>query len=336
MFEAGVVAGPNGVSPPVGLGWADGGYKTGSMDAITLLRDDHKTVEQLFKRFEKAGDRAHVEKRQIVDRIVEELSVHAAIEEQVFYPVARETVPSTEEITLESLEEHHIVKWVLSELDGLDPRDERFDAKVTVLIENVRHHVEEEEGEFFPKVRKALSRNALADLGDALADAKKSAPTHPHPRLPDSPPGNAVVGAIAGVVDRVADNVSGMAQGGVTAVQDLIARILGSDKPSVSPTGSTAARKRAKAVRSAAETATDGAQETARSVRSGAGKTARTAASGTKATATTAKKSARATKTTAKRAATTTGRTAKAAAKRSTATAKRAASKTAAAANSSR
>jgi len=80
------------------------------MDAITLLRDDHKTVEQLFKRFEKAGDRAYVEKRQIVDRIIEELSIHAAIEEQVFYPVARATVADTEDIALESLEEHHIVK----------------------------------------------------------------------------------------------------------------------------------------------------------------------------------------------------------------------------------
>ena len=159
------------------------------MDAITLLRDDHKTVEQLFKRFEKAGDSAHVEKRQIVDRIIEELSKHAAIEEQLFYPVARATVEDVEDITLESLEEHHIVKWVLSELSDMDPTDERFDAKVTVLIENVRHHIEEEETEFFPKVRKDLGRSALADLGKALAEAKKSAPTRPHPRLSDAPPG---------------------------------------------------------------------------------------------------------------------------------------------------
>jgi hemerythrin-like domain-containing protein len=222
------------------------------MDAITLLRDDHRTVERLFKRFEKAGDRAHVEKRQIVDRIIEELSIHAAIEEQVFYPVARATVPDTDDITLESLEEHHIVKWVLSELEGMDPSDERFDAKVTVLIENVRHHVEEEEGEFFPKVRKQLGRRSLADLGDAIAEAKKSAPTHPHPRSPDVPPGNTVVGTIAGVVDRVGDNISGFAQGGVSAVQDLIARILGTATPKTSPTGSSAARTRAKAVRRAA------------------------------------------------------------------------------------
>src|SRR3954454_6960376 len=113
------------------------------MDAITLLKDDHKTVEQLFKRFEKAGDRATTEKRRVVDRIIEELSMHAAIEEQVFYPVVRATVDKTEDEVLESLEEHHIVKWVLSELERMDPADERFDAKVTVLMENVRHHVRE-------------------------------------------------------------------------------------------------------------------------------------------------------------------------------------------------
>jgi len=306
------------------------------MDAITLLRDDHKAVERLFKRFEKAGDRAHVEKRQIVDRIIEELSIHAAVEEQVFYPVARATVPDTEDIALESLEEHHIVKWVLSELADLDPSNERFDAKVTVLIENVRHHVEEEEQEFFPKVRGHLRRKALGDLGDAMAAAKKFAPTHPHPRSPDEPPGNVVVGAIAGVLDRVGDNISGLAQGGVTAVQDLIAQIAQFDKPKVSPTGSSTSRARAKSVRRAASAATDGAQRTARSAKSGATSTARTASSGSRATASTAKKSTRDTASTAKRAATTTGRTAKTASKRTATTAKQAASRTTAAAKGSR
>ena len=196
------------------------------MDAITLLRTDHKALELLFKRFEKAGEHAYAEKRQVVDRIIEELSVHAAVEEQVFYPVARAAVPGTEDMVLESLEEHHIVKWVLSELVELDPGHERFDAKVTVLVENVRHHVKEEENEFFPKVRAALGRKSLAELGDALATAKKNAPTRPHPRASDVPPNNALVGAIAGVVDRVGDNISGLAHGGLTAVQDLVDRIV--------------------------------------------------------------------------------------------------------------
>ena len=306
------------------------------MDAITFLKDDHHTVEQLFKRFEQAGDRAHAEKRRIVDRIIEELSMHAAIEEQVFYPVARGSVPDTEDIALESLEEHHIVKWLLSELVDMDPAHERFDAKVTVLIENVRHHVKEEENDFFPKMRKHLGRNELAELGEALADAKKSAPTKPHPRMPDSGPANAVTGAINGVVDRVGDNISGIAQGSVSAVQDLIARFTGSDRPKVSPTGSSTTRKRATGVRSAATTATDGVQETARSVKSGAKSTAKAAKAGAKGTATSAKKSARATATTAKRASTTTRHTARTATKKTAATAKRTAKKTAAAASGSR
>jgi hemerythrin superfamily protein len=306
------------------------------MDAITLLKDDHRTVEQLFKRFEQAGDRAHVQKRQIVDRIIEELAVHAAIEEQVFYPFARAAVPATEDIVLESLEEHHVVKWLLSELVDMDPAHERFDAKVTVLIENVRHHVKEEEGDFFPKVRTQLGRNELSELGEALAEAKKSAPTRPHPRMPDAGPASVVAGAITGVADRLSNNLSGIAQGSVTAVQDLVARVTGSDRPKVSPTGSSTTRKLANEVRSTASTATDGVQETVRSARSGTTSTAKAAKSGAKGTLTSAKQATSATATTAKRAATTTGRTARSAKEKTVATARRTAAKTVAAASGSR
>jgi hemerythrin superfamily protein len=171
------------------------------MDAITLLKNDHKAVSALFKRFEKLGDRAEKSKREIVDKIIEELSIHAAIEEQLFYPAARECAPDTEDHVLESLEEHHIVKWILSELDGMDPGNERFDAKVTVLKENVEHHVEEEEQDWFPKVREAMGRKALQELGAAMEKAKKTAPKRPHPRSPDTPPANIVVGAAAGLID---------------------------------------------------------------------------------------------------------------------------------------
>ena len=304
------------------------------MDAITLLKNDHRSVEKLFKRFEHAGEKAYAEKRKLVDRIIEELSQHAAIEEQVFYPVARATVPGTEDIALESLEEHHIVKWVLSELEGMDPHDERFDAKVTVLIENVRHHVEEEESEFFPKVRDRLGRNDLGEVGDALAQAKEGAPTHPHPRSPDSPPANLVTGAAAGVIDKVSDTVSGLAQGGVSVVQDLIARIGHRSTPASAPTGSTTARKRARGVRHAGSAAVDGAERTAKTARTGVRSTAKAAKSGAKGTATTARSSAKKTASTAKRATTTTGRTAAKSAKRTTAAAKRGANRTRAAAHS--
>jgi hemerythrin superfamily protein len=290
------------------------------MDAISLLRADHKTVEQLFKRFEKAGDRAYAEKRQIVDRIIEELSVHAAIEEQVFYPVVRQTVPDTEDIALESLEEHHIVKWVLSELVDLDPQHERFEAKVTVLLENVRHHIEEEEDEFFPKVRAQLSRTALAGLGEALADAKETAPTRPHPRMPDEPPANAVVGALAGVADRVGGNVTELAQGGVNAVQDLIARIIGSSEPASRSSGGSGRRS----TKPVTGSTTKRAKQAPRRAKSAA-TPAKTAASGPKSK--TAKKSAQAAKTTAKRASKASGRSAKPQAKKTVAGGKRAGAK---------
>src|SRR5262245_45925165 len=155
------------------------------MDALTMLRQDHRAVEELFSRFEEAGVGAMVAKRPIADRIVDALSKHAAMEEQIFYPIVRMTVSRSEDAVLESLEEHHIVKWVLAELDGMDPAAERFDAKMTVLIENVRHHVKEEEQDLFPKVRAELDRNALAELGQAMQQAKEAAPAHPHPRSPD-------------------------------------------------------------------------------------------------------------------------------------------------------
>lgn len=303
------------------------------MDAITLLKNDHKSVEKLFKRFEKAGDRAHVEKRDLVNRMIEELAIHANIEEQLFYPVTRNTVPGVEDTVLESLEEHHVVKWVLSELDGMDPEAERFDAKVTVLIEAIRHHVEEEEGEYFPKVRDELGRKVLGELGDAMEKAKKGAPTHPHPTAPDAPPANAVAGAAAAVVDRAADTASGIAQGGLSAAQDLIARITGSDRSSASPTGTPTATKAARRTRKRVDDAADDAESvvrrarstgqaavdeaattarrTAKSAQRGAKRTADTARAGTKQTAGTARSGAKKTTGSAKKAARSTKRTAK-------------------------
>ena len=176
-----------------------------SPDAIALLKQDHREVEQLFKRFEKAGENAHKTKGALVASMIEALSRHAAIEEMVFYPAIRREVPTQVSAVLEALEEHHVVKWLLSELEGLDPAAERFDAKATVLIESVRHHVKEEEQELFPKVRARVERRRLVELGAELRDAKRRAPTHPHPRSPDEPPGNLLVGGAVAVMDKARD-----------------------------------------------------------------------------------------------------------------------------------
>jgi hemerythrin superfamily protein len=149
------------------------------VDAIVLLKNDHKTVEKLFKQFEKADDDELDEKRQIADQVIKELTTHAFIEEQIFYPEGRSAAPETEDQVLESVEEHHVVVWMLSELADTEPSDERFDAKMTVLMENVRHHVEEEEKDWFPEVRKAMGRKRLQELGERLEQAKSEAPTDP-------------------------------------------------------------------------------------------------------------------------------------------------------------
>jgi hemerythrin superfamily protein len=185
-------------------------------DAIVLLKNDHKTVERLFKDFEKLGDRAHATKRKVVDRIIEELAVHAAIEEQYFYPAIRENAPDITDDVLEGLEEHHIVKWTLSELEKMSPDEERFDAKVTVLMESVRHHVEEEESDMFPKVREAFGRKELQVLGETMEKAKVISPKRPHPKAPDTPEkGNLLVGPAAAGMDAARAGAKAVARKGV-------------------------------------------------------------------------------------------------------------------------
>jgi hemerythrin superfamily protein len=175
------------------------------LDALTLLKADHEAVEKKFARFEELGPRALKSKAAVVADVIEALSVHAAIEEQLLYPAVRDRLADEEGQVLEALEEHHVMKWTLSELDGMSPDHERFDAKFAVLMESVRHHVQEEENELFPTVRKSFTRAELHDLGDALAHAKETAPTKPHPHSPDEPPMNEVAAAVTNPIDALRD-----------------------------------------------------------------------------------------------------------------------------------
>jgi hemerythrin-like domain-containing protein len=151
-----------------------------SSDAIVLLKDDHKEIKRVFKEFqkaEKADDTAG--KKRAVDRILELLTVHTYIENEVMYPETRTLVPDLEDDVLESYEEHHVADVLCMELSTMGPEDERFDAKTTVLIENVLHHIEEEEEEWFPQVREALSRAQLREIGERMIEAREKAPRKP-------------------------------------------------------------------------------------------------------------------------------------------------------------
>jgi hemerythrin superfamily protein len=150
-----------------------------STDAIVLLKDDHKEINKLFRDFESAGENAHKSKGKIVHRIIEALTVHTYMENEVMYPRVRELMPDLEQDILESYEEHHVADLLVMELYAMSPEDERFDAKTTVLIENVRHHIEEEEDEWFPKVREGLGRKALQEIGEEMLAAREQAPREP-------------------------------------------------------------------------------------------------------------------------------------------------------------
>lgn len=143
------------------------------MDALALLTADHNRVRALFSRFQKAKDQGNNELiGALADKIAEELEVHTAIEEEVFYPSVRKLDGELSELLGESLQEHHVVKVLLDELAGVPAGGEEWTAKMSVIIENVEHHADEEEKELFPKVRRAADTEQLAALGDEL-DTKK-------------------------------------------------------------------------------------------------------------------------------------------------------------------
>lgn len=140
-------------------------------DAISLLIDDHKKVKKLFKEYEKLAKQEDTEgKVEIAMQICEELTVHAQIEEEIFYPAAREAI-SDDDMLNEAEVEHATAKDLIAQIQEMSGDDEMYDAKVKVLSEYINHHVEEEEGEMFPKAKKA--KMDLEAIGVQLMERKE-------------------------------------------------------------------------------------------------------------------------------------------------------------------
>lgn len=139
------------------------------MKATDLLKKQHREVKALFKKVEKTEDAG--QRRQLLDQIAEDLKMHTRIEEEIFYPAIRDLgTKKAEEMIDEAFEEHHVVDLVLAELPSVDPEDERFAAKMTVLSELVEHHAEEEEEEMF-KLAQKLGDDELKSLGERMQAA---------------------------------------------------------------------------------------------------------------------------------------------------------------------
>jgi len=143
-----------------------------NMNAFDILKEDHKKVADLFEKLEPTTERAIKTREELFAKLKMELDVHSHIEETILYPVLKE-IEETRDITLEGIEEHRIVKQLLTELDRISKDTEQWTAKLTVLKENVEHHVEEEEGEMFKQARSALSKEQIEQLTTRIEAEKK-------------------------------------------------------------------------------------------------------------------------------------------------------------------
>jgi hemerythrin-like domain-containing protein len=144
------------------------------MDAIALLKADHDKVKRLLNDLETTTERGIKTRAELFSTIKGELTLHEIVEEEIFYPELK-AHPKARDVVLEGYEEHHVVDLLMSELEALDVSDETWGAKALVMKENIEHHIEEEEGEMFPKARQVFDKAELEDLGRRMEARKESA-----------------------------------------------------------------------------------------------------------------------------------------------------------------
>jgi hemerythrin-like domain-containing protein len=144
------------------------------MDAISLLKADHVKVKGILRELEPTTERALKTRTELFSKLKTELTVHEIIEEEIFYPTLKQH-PKAKDIVLEGYEEHGVVDTLMGELEALPVDDETWGAKASVMIENIEHHIEEEEGEMFSKARQVFDRDELEQLGKAMETRKAEA-----------------------------------------------------------------------------------------------------------------------------------------------------------------
>ncbi|QRP50951.1 hemerythrin domain-containing protein [Amycolatopsis sp. FDAARGOS 1241] len=175
-------------------------------DLITVITEDHRAVEAVFAELESGTDWAH--RKDLTDHVIAELVRHSVAEEQFMYPAARKYLENGDELADKELQEHAEAEQVMKELEGLQPDDSQFDELLDRLIRDIRHHIEDEEKVLLPKLRAACSVEELGRLGRKVLDAKKTAPTRPHPSAPDKPPANRLLAPGAAFIDKIRDALS--------------------------------------------------------------------------------------------------------------------------------
>jgi hemerythrin-like domain-containing protein len=141
------------------------------MDALALLKDDHDKVKKMLEELDATTERAEKTRTELFEKLKRDLTIHETIEEEILYPALKE-FSKTRDITLEAYEEHHVVDQIVGELEATPVSDETWGAKLTVMKENLEHHIEEEEGDMFKKARQVMDRADLDELGERM-DARK-------------------------------------------------------------------------------------------------------------------------------------------------------------------
>jgi iron-sulfur cluster repair protein YtfE (RIC family) len=193
------------------------------MDPVRLIKQDHRRVKVLFRRFEQAKSAA--ERQKVGEELIEELSVHATIEEQLIYPLIRNANASRGAgAVLNALEEHHVMKLVLAELDAMEVSEARYAAKIHVVRESVESHIAEEERTLLPLLARSLDSAMSRDLTNAMRLMKSTVPNHPHPAAPDEPPGGLVAGILAKMGDAGKDLMRKITQPDKAAGHRRVAR----------------------------------------------------------------------------------------------------------------
>jgi hemerythrin-like domain-containing protein len=150
---------------------AEACVEEGSMDAIKLLKDDHDRVKKILEQLDSTTERGVKTREELFAKVKQELTVHEAIEEEIFYPALKDH-PKAKELVLEAYEEHHIVDTVIAEITQVPYDDERWGAKLTVMKENVEHHIEEEEDQMFKQARQVFGSDELEELGSRMQSRK--------------------------------------------------------------------------------------------------------------------------------------------------------------------
>ena len=142
------------------------------MNALTLLKRDHTEVKKMLSDLEDTTERAEKTRTEGLATLKHELGIHEAIEEEIFYPALKKH-PKTKDLALEGYEEHHVVDTIMGELEGVEPSDETWMAKFSVMKENLEHHISEEEDEMFPKVEQVFEDEELQELGARMQERKE-------------------------------------------------------------------------------------------------------------------------------------------------------------------